>query len=116
MILLWVYAVVKFLVTGRFLSAYHVNPWLFLFLDTITVPTYVLGWNTLISSMAGSIRTFKHLLIWSVITFVSSTAPYLYAAWAGRRSFPRQVWFLLTLIMVLLLISQIRKTCSRKPL
>ena len=49
MAFLWTYAVFKFLVGFNVLRAYGINPWIFLFLDTVTVPTYIIGWSRLIA-------------------------------------------------------------------
>ncbi len=79
---LWGYAVFKFWIASGILAAYGINPWIFLFLDMVTVPPYVIGWNRLFVSLASKqdTQTLKTLVLWGMITFVSSTAPYLYAA------------------------------------
>lgn len=118
MVFLWGYALLKFCIASGVLVTYGINPWIFLFLDTVTIPSYVIGWNLLLAALGSKQETptFKTLVLWGIITFVSSTAPYVYAAWAGRRSGSKQVWIVFVLIMVLLLISQVRKLKSAKPL
>jgi len=115
MALLWAYAVLKILLTSDMLRTYGINPWLFLFLDTVTVPTYIIGWNHLVGSMGREIVSLKNLFKWSVITFASSTAPYLYAAWAGRQSHSKLIWFILILILLFILVGQFQKLWRAKP-
>lgn len=114
---LWGYAVFKFWITSGILAAYGINPWIFLFLDMVTVPPYVIGWNFLFTSFTSKQDTkkFKTLILWGMMTFVSSTAPYFYAAWAGRQSGSKQIWIVFVLIMVLLLIGQVRKLRRANP-
>ena len=115
MALLWAYAVLKILLTSDMLRTYGINPWLFFFLDTVTVPTYIIGWNHLVGSMGREIVLFKNLFKWSVITFASSTAPYLYAAWAGRQSHSKLIWFILILILLFILVGQFQRLWRAKP-
>lgn len=114
MVVIWGYDIIKFLIVFKIMRLYTINPWVFLFLDMVTVPTYVIGWNCLISSLAGEIKTFRTLFKWSVITFVSSTVPYFYAAWAGRQTFPKQAWLVLLLILIFLIVNLIRKIFQNK--
>ncbi|MFH2093329.1 MAG: hypothetical protein ABIJ31_13285 [Pseudomonadota bacterium] len=114
MMLIWVYDILKFLLAFKVMRFYGIDPWIFLFFDMVTVPTYIIGWHSLIASLAGNIQTFKTLFKWSVITFVSSTAPYFYAAWAGRQTFPKQAWIMFILILVFLLANLVRKICWNK--
>jgi hypothetical protein len=116
--LLWGYAVFKFWIASAVLAQYGINPWIFLVLDTVTVPPYVIGWNLLIAAVCSKRdpRPFRTLVLWAIITFVSSTAPYFYAAWAGRQSGSKQAWIAFVLILALLLIGQIRKLCRAGPL
>jgi len=111
MLFLWGYALFKFWIAFQVLVTYGINPWIFLFLDTVTIPSYVIGWNLMIEALGSrqATPTLKTLILWGMITFVSSTAPYFYAAWAGRQSGSKQVWIVFVLIMILLLISQVRK-------
>ena len=57
---------------------------------------------------------FRTVLKWSVVTFVSSTLPYLYAAWAGRQSHSKQVWFILIIILIVILVCQLQKLWRTK--
>ena len=114
MVFLWTYAVFKFLVGFNVLRAYGINPWIFLLLDTVTVPTYIIGWSHLIASMGEKNQGFRIVLKWSVVTFVSSTLPYLYAAWAGRQSHSKQVWFILIIILIVILVGQLQKLWRTK--
>ena len=109
MLAIWGYDMAKFLVLYRTMEGFGINPWLFFFLDMVTVPTYVMGWSRLMASITGEIQTFRAIFTWSLITFVSSTAPYFYAAFAGRRIFPPEAWLFLALILLLIFINLIRK-------
>ena len=109
MVAIWVYDMAKFLVLYRTMEGFGINPWVFFFLDMVTVPTYVMGWSRLMASITGEIQTFRAIFTWSLITFVSSTAPYFYAAFAGRRTFPPEIWWFLALILLFSFINLIRK-------
>ncbi|MFH1155935.1 MAG: hypothetical protein V1793_19175 [Pseudomonadota bacterium] len=119
MLILWVYVIIKFLAARRVMETFSINPWTFLCLDMVTVPTYILGWSHLLASLTGRLRRFRVMAAWCLLTLVSSAAPYLYAAWAGRRDFPAQAWILLFVIALFPLVSLGRKIhgairpCSR---
>lgn len=114
MMFLWGYDFLKFMTLFHVLKLYHINPWIFLFLDMITVPTFVLGWEKLSATLTGGIHTFGRLLKWSAVTFVSSTAPYLYAGWAGRQSFSHHAWAVLAVIILIIIINFFKKICRYK--
>ncbi len=82
----------------------------------VTVPPYVMGWSRLMASITGEVQTFKSIFAWSLITFVASAAPYFYAGFAGRRSFPHEAWLFLILILVFIFINLIRKICRAKKI
>nr|NJM03319.1 hypothetical protein [Desulfobacula sp.] len=109
MLAIWGYDILKFLAVFKVMQGYGINPWLFFFLDMVTVPPYVMGWSRLITSITGEVRAFGSIITWSLITFVSSTAPYFYAGFAGRRSFPHEAWFFLILILIFITLNLIRK-------
>jgi ABC-type microcin C transport system permease subunit YejE len=109
MLAIWVYDMAKFLVLYKAMQGYGINPWIFFFLDMVTVPTYVMGWSRLMGSITGEIQAFRAIFTWSLITFVSSTTPYFYAAFAGLRTFPPEIWWFLALILLFSLINLIRK-------
>lgn len=109
MLALWVYDVVKIALICKVLQTFGINPWIFFFLDMVTVPAYINGWTRLITSLTGKIPSFAAIFRLGTVTFFASTGPYLYAAWAGRQSFPAQVWLILMLILLFPLINLIRK-------
>ena len=115
-LVIWVYDVFKFLTLYRVLVQYDINPWLFFFLDMVTVPAYVAGWSRLICSLGGRAQPLGPILGWSVLTFFTSTAPYLYSAWAGRQCFPCLAWVLLGIIIFFPVINIIKTLIDRlKP-
>ena len=73
-----------------------------------------LGWNGLLASLTGELQTYTTFFKWSFVTFISSTAPYLYAAWAGRGTFPKEAWVLFLLILILFLVNLTRKICRHQ--
>ena len=75
MISLWIYDGVKMALAYKVMITYGINPWIFFFLDMVTVPPYIIGWCRLIETLTGAIQTFKTIFIWSIVTFIASTAP-----------------------------------------
>ncbi|MFN2358269.1 MAG: hypothetical protein ABR534_11065 [Desulfotignum sp.] len=119
MVILWGYDILKLFLGFSIMQAYGINPYIFFFVDVVTVPFYVLGMARLINSLTEKSLTEKArqsdaIFLWAVITAVASVAPYLYAAWAGGRTFPLQGWIILLIIMVFPLVDLIRRLCSRK--
>jgi hypothetical protein len=108
-LLFWAYDTLKIVMIYDTLLSYGVNPWIFLVLDLVTVPPYILGFRHLFSVLLGKPQGFGTLFKWGAIAFVSSTAPYLYIAWAGHQSFPKFVWIILFLIMIFPFINLIKK-------
>lgn len=106
--LIWTYDTIRFLLLFDILETYSVNPFLFFFLDMVTVPFFVKGWTCLIRSLSDSSMKIQVLINWSVITFIMSTAPYLYAAWAGRQAIPDHLWIVLSGVIVFPMIKIIR--------
>ncbi len=114
MVILWGYDIVKLFLGFSIMQGYGINPYIFFFLDVATVPLYVLGMARLIGSLTENTRRFDFIFLWTVITAVASVVPYLYAAWAGGRSFSLLGWIILFLIMLFPLVDLIRRICSRK--
>lgn len=114
MISLWVYDCFKLALAYKVMVTYGINPWIFFFLDMVTVPPYIVGWCRLIKTLTGTIQPFKTIFLWSVVTFIASTAPYIYAAWAGGRSFPAQAWVILILLVIFPVFNLFRKVREEK--
>ncbi len=114
MMILWGYDMLKLYLEFSIMQGYGINPYIFFFLDVVTVPPYVVGMARLVGSLKENARQSDSIFLWSVITAVASVAPYLYAAWAGGRSFSLQGWIILLIIMAFPLVDLIRKICSRK--
>ena len=53
--------------------------------------------------LTGELQTYKTFFKWSLVTFISSTAPCLYTAWAGRGTFPKEARFVFILIFIFFL-------------
>ena len=88
MAVLWVYDIVKLILGFSIMHGYGINPYIFFFLDVVTVPPYVLGMARLIGSLTENSRRSESIFLWALITAVVSVAPYLYTVWAGGRAFP----------------------------
>ena len=99
-LVIWTWDTTRFLMIRPILESYGINPYLFFFLDMVTVPSYVAGWACLIKSLTDASQSLANVVKWSIITFIMSTAPYLYAAWAGRQELPVQAWLILALVIV----------------
>jgi len=69
MLAIWGYDILKFLVVFKVMQGYGINPWVFFFLDMVTVPTYVMGWSRLMASITGEIQTFRAIFTWSLICY-----------------------------------------------
>ncbi|HKL00857.1 MAG TPA: hypothetical protein VJ943_11430 [Desulfotignum sp.] len=108
------YDIVKLFLGFSIMQAYGINPYVFFFVDVVTVPFYVLGMARLINSLTERAGQSETIFLWAVITAVASVAPYLYAAWAGGRTLPLQGWIILLFIMAFPLLDLIRRLCSRK--
>ena len=114
MVILWGYDIVKLFLGFSIMQGYGINPCIFFFVDVVTVPPYVLGLARLINSLTETARRPDAIFLWAVITAAASVSPYLYAAWAGGRSFSLQGWIILLGIMAFPLADLIRRICSRK--
>ena len=99
-LVIWTWDTTRFLMIRPILESYGINPYLFFFLDMVTVSSYVAGWACLIKSLTDASQSLANVVKWSIITFIMSTAPYLYAAWAGRQELPVQAWLILALVIV----------------
>ncbi len=108
-----IYDVIKFISGYDIMERSGINPWIFLFIDLVTVPGYFMGWHRLLKSMGEKIFDLRYLVKWGVITFYCSTGPYLYALWSGRGTASALVWWVLFLIVLVLTVNMIRKICKK---
>lgn len=108
-LVLWGYDVVKILMIYKTLVFYNMNPWIFFFIDVVTVPPFIIGWNRLFASLTGNTDHFGTILMWGLITFAAGSGPYLYVAWAGRESLPAFVWIILAGVMIFPFINLFKK-------
>ena len=102
--LIWIFDTLRFLILFPVFGNYGINPCIFFCLDVVTVPGFVNGWACLIGSLIDSNQKLGSVVRCIVFTFFMSTAPYLYAAWAGRQVLPNQAWIILSLVIVFPLI------------
>ena len=97
----WGYCIIKSAAGYKLMEHYEINPWIFFLIDMLSVPTFVLGWEFLLRSLVSKdVKKNRDMIFWGALTFLSSTSPYLYAAWAGRNSFPSEGWIILIVIML----------------
>ena len=108
MCFLWVYDIVKYIVFKDLLESKGINPLIFLFLDMVTVPLFVMGSARLINSLTGQILAWPKVLMWGVIVLINTFLPYLYAALAGGAQFDRTAWIVFWVLMMLMLANLIR--------
>ena len=111
-VLLALYDILKFLAGYHLMVHADINPWIFLFLDLITIPGYFVGWHRLLQTLGEKDPCLGTMLLWGIITFYCSTGPYLYALWSGRHTASWPVWGVLCIIIVLLTVNMIRRICK----
>ncbi len=105
------YDTIKFILAHDLMLRSGINPWLFFFLDVVTIPGYIMGWGVLISGMGKNIAPFLHMIKWGIITFFCTTAPYGYALWAGKNTSSLPVMPALAVIILILTFNMLRKIC-----
>ncbi len=108
MIFLWVYDLIKFWLFSDLARAHSINPHMFLFLDMVTVPTYIMGLARFINSLTGKAQKLGEVLVWGGILMVSTVLPYAYAAWAGKEAFTCKAWAVLGLVFFFILANLVR--------
>ena len=108
-ICIWLWAIMRFIALYPVLVKYGLHPWIFFIIDMGTVPAYVNGWTRLIRTLTDKRQELKFIFKWGVFTFFASTAPYLYAAWAGGRCFLKQAWIILFFLLIFPLVHIIKQ-------
>ena len=108
MCFLWVYDIVKYLVFRSLLESRGIDPLIFLFLDMVTVPLFVIGSARLINSLAGRVMAWQRVLGWGIIVLFNTFLPYIYAAMAGGAQFDTTAWIVFWGLIVLMLANLVR--------
>ena len=119
MAVLLVYDILKFILAYDLLQSASIHPWIFFFLDVITIPGYIIGWRNLLFTMGKKLPSCLNMFTWGIITFICTTAPYLYAIWAGRKGSSSPVYMALIAIVLVLTINMLRKlhrTCTAQTI
>lgn len=79
------YTILRFLLVGGVFSTHGIDPWVFLFIDVVTVLPYVLGIEYLVVSLSRVIVDWGKVLFWGAVAALSFAAPYLYVvAYGGQ--------------------------------
>ena len=108
MCFLWCYDIVKYVVFKDLLESRGIDPLVFLFIDMITVPGFIVGSARLINSLGSWVRAWPTVLFWGLIVLINSLLPYVYAAIAGGRQFDTAAWVIFWVLILLLLANLIR--------
>lgn len=105
---LWCYDIVKYVLFKDILESKSIDPLIFLFLDMVTVPGFIVGCSRLINSLTGQIMTWPRVLFWGIVVLVNTFAPYVYAAIAGGPQFDTIAWVVFWVLILLMLANLIR--------
>jgi hypothetical protein len=105
---LWCYDIVKYVVFKSLLESRGIDPLVFLFLDMITVPGFIVGSARLINSLSGRVMAWPRVLFWGFIVLLNALLPYLYAALAGGPQFDSIAWVVFWTLILLMLANLIR--------
>ena len=108
MVVLWVYDLIKFWLFSDLARTHGINPYMFLFLDMITVAPYIMGLARFINSLTGRAQKLHEVLVWGFILLVSTVLPYVYAAWAGKETFSFRAWSVFGLVLFFILANLVR--------
>ncbi|WP_022667350.1 hypothetical protein [Desulfospira joergensenii] len=108
MLFLWVYDLIKFWLFSDLARVHGINPWIFLFLDMVTVVPYAMGLARFINSLTGQAQKLHEVLVWGIVLIFSTILPYAYAAWAGKEEFTFRSWTVFGLVLFFILVNLIR--------
>nr|WP_320191525.1 hypothetical protein [uncultured Desulfobacter sp.] len=102
------YDVVKYLVFKDLLESRGIDPLVFLFLDMITVPGFIMGCARLVNSLSGRIMAWPKVLFWGFVVLFNTLLPYVYAAIAGGPQFDTAAWVVFWGVILLMIANLIR--------
>ena len=105
---LWCYDVVKYLLFKDLLESRGIDALIFLFLDMITVPGFIMGCARLVNSLGGRVMAWPKVLFWGFIVLFNTLLPYVYAAIAGGPQFDAVAWVIFWIVIILMLANLIR--------
>ena len=107
------YDVMKYLLFGDLMMSQGIDAHIFLFLDMVTVPGFVIGSARLVSSFSGQVPAWTGVAGWGLVVLFSTLLPYAYAASAGKAHFTGPGWAVLGGLVILILANMIRTICVR---
>jgi hypothetical protein len=90
------------------LESRGIDELVFLFLDMITVPGFIVGCARLVNSLGGRIMAWPKVLFWGLIVLVNTLLPYVYAAIAGGPQFDTVAWVVFWIVIILMITNLIR--------
>lgn len=105
---LWCYDIVKYLLFKGLLESRSIDPLVFLFLDMITVPGFVLGCARLVNSLGGRVMAWPTVLFWGFVVLFNTLLPYVYAGIAGGPQFDSIAWGVFWVVILLMIANLIR--------
>lgn len=108
MCFLWCYDIVKYILFKGLLESRGIDPLVFLFLDMITVPGFIVGSARLINALTGQVMAWPKVLGWGLVVLISSLVPYVYAAIAGGPQFDTAAWVVFWGLVLLMFANLIR--------
>lgn len=100
LIIVLLYAVVRFFVVRATLEEYGVNSLVFLLIDIVTAIFYVLGIEQLVWALKIRLSLTK-IIVWGAVTVITFAAPYWYLYAAGQ-AMPLSIFIGLGIIISLL--------------
>ncbi len=106
------FVIAKFVPVIGLLGTYGVNPWVFLFLDVVTIWPYVKGISGLITCLVAG-GTWLQAVGWGALLFFSFALPYAYLYYAGGQQFPLAVHITLGLVVAALIGAALRDLTKR---
>ena len=105
---LWCYDIAKYVVFKDLLESRGIDPLVFLFLDMITVPGFIVGSARLVNSLTGQVMAWPKVLGWGLVVLINALLPYVYAAIAGGPQFDAVAWVVFWILVLLMLANLIR--------
>ncbi|NDY73682.1 hypothetical protein DO021_18400 [Desulfobacter hydrogenophilus] len=108
MCFLWCYDIIKYVVFKGLLENRGIDPLVFLFLDMITVPGFIVGCARLVNSLSGRVMAWPKVLFWGILVLVNTLFPYVYAVLAGGPQFDTAAWVVFWTLILLMLANLIR--------
>lgn len=107
-LVLWVYDLGKYYIFGDLMNSRGVDPKIFLCLDMVTVPAFVIGAARLVNSLSGHTLAWPRVTGWASVVLLNTLLPYAYIAAAGMARFDGAAWGVLACLVAVILTNMVR--------